>query len=230
LYLTSIGGSIATLTPFPEKENNVMGKFVSAVESAFNDLVDDITKATTDVATTVSQIQSIAVGLVTPPPPPGGVTPLVGYRVQRPIVLFASDDIPTALNAAVSSAKGAVSKVFGTQYPNITAAGSDGGAVSPFDVNGDLSHVVAALNTDFTNWNLPLNNGMFNQMASTMRTEVYNTPGGKAGTSYGTNYLNANQKIDWVVAYGIFMVDAKNDQNGLVWAFAAGLDDGWART
>jgi hypothetical protein len=211
-----------------------MGQVTSAIVSGIEGIADSIAKQATDTVATVGQLKAIATQLVAVPSlrfldspglqhlPPSALA----YIFRAPSIAFADPaSVQTALKAAMTGASGAVKATYKAQFPSVPAGGTDNGAVNPYNAGGDLSSVVSTIQTNFTNWNLPVDQTQMGQMAGTIQNEVQ-AQLGASGTAYGRFYLNANQSVVWAVAYGMFVV-ATPSTNGLVYAFTAGLDSGF---
>ncbi|QSO52090.1 hypothetical protein JZ785_25640 [Alicyclobacillus curvatus] len=195
-----------------------MGQFVSALAKDIEAVSGSIAKLVTDAGQAVAQLGTMTAGFAGPVPQ----TPEDGTVMT--ILFAAGDDVQTALKAALTSAEKASSSLFSKRFGDVDPAGTDKGVVNGYKPDGDMSTVFSQMKQDFENWNLAVDDKIMNQMANTIAQQV-KAQMGLAGTSYGSVYLNLNQKIDWTVAYGMFQVTPSSQ--GLVYAFSAALDGGW---
>jgi len=190
------------------------------------DVGNQIGSLVNNTALTISQLVSIIGSFGAAPVGVGaGVGPV--SRPSRPSIKFADpNNVPQAVAATMAAANTAASTAFTQQFSGVTAAGVDNGAVTGYQPSGgNLKNVEVQMLNDFNNWNLPLSAEQVADMVATIAIEMQ-AQLGLAGTAYGQYYLNENQMIDWVVAYGEFVIT--DTQNGLIYAFTAALGGGWA--
>lgn len=140
------------------------------------------------------------------------------------IVLLEATDGHQAAQAALKSAKHASSAKYKASFSDVPAAGVDGGYIQNYNAGGDISSATKQMHNAFEIWNIPTINNTPGKMMETIQIEVAATMG-QTGTSHGRMYINQNQSICWVVAYGEFAIS--ESANGLIYAFSAGLDSGW---
>ena len=201
-----------------------MGQVISAIAGDITSVVEAIGKTVTDVGGAVGQLTGITAGLTAAAAPVALSAGARGYRLTSSLMFADPQDFNTALKATIASAKNAASGTFTKKWPTETANGVDAGVVAGFNNNGDLTNIITQIKNDFTIWALPLSDVQINQMAETLKVQVQ-AQTGLAGVSEGTFYLNPNQSLIWVVAYGLFQVN--QTEQGLVYAFTAGFDSGW---
>ncbi|MGI9261836.1 MAG: hypothetical protein ACR2QR_07360 [Woeseiaceae bacterium] len=140
------------------------------------------------------------------------------------IVLLEQTDGHQAAQAALKGGKQAASAKYKAAFSEVPAAGVDGGYIQGYNAGGDPSSAIKQMQTAFQNWNIPTIHNTPGKMMETIQTQVAATMG-QTGTAHGRMYINQNQSICWVVAYGEFAVS--ETANGLIYAFTAGLDSGW---
>ena len=141
------------------------------------------------------------------------------------IVLLEATDSQQASSAALKGAKHAASAKYKAAFSDVPAAAApDGGYIPNYKAGGDVSSATKQMHLAFENWNIPTINDTPARMMETIQAEV-TAMMGQNGTAHGRMYINRNQSICWVVAYGEFAVS--DTANGLIYAFTAGLDSGW---
>jgi hypothetical protein len=199
-----------------------MGNIVSTIGSDIDSVVTSVSKLVTDVGGAVKQLSSIASGFAAPP---AGQLSAAVKTSPYAITLGDPNDINSALKAAMNGAKAKAMSLFAAQFSGVTAAGQDMGVVSGY-VSGttDVPCVVGQMTNDFKIWEISTDPTTIQGMATTIATNV-NAQLGMTGTAQGHHSLNMNEKIDWVVAYGIF--EMGDNSQGLVYAYVAALDSGF---
>jgi len=189
-----------------------MGQILSGVVMNLPSIATNIAGLVTNVGATAAQLSGIIAGF-TPP------ELLSSLSTELPST---TEAITEQITQAMTSAEAAALKTFESKFPGIEA-NSDKGVVDKFCgdlTKADLNEMIEFITLDFKNWQIPATNEQVSAMAETIATKI-NAQLGKGGTSYGTYRLNMNQKINWTVAYGEFVVN--QDDNGLVYAFAAAM-------
>lgn len=198
-----------------------MGKVISTIGSDIDAVIGSVSTLVTDVTGAVGQLKSIAAGMAAP------VAPSTANFKSSPYVVSLGDpnDINSALKDAMQGAKAKATAVFKTTWPDMEPAGADNGVITGYvTTSGDVTCAAAQMTNDFKNWEINADSATVQGMANTIATQV-NAQIGMAGSAQGHHSLNMNQKINWVVAYGIFAMG--NNQNGLVYAYTAALDSGF---
>ena len=201
-----------------------MGKVISTIGSDIESVVGSVSSLVTDVGGAVTQLTSIAAGFASPP-----VAPSLHFLKSSAYSISLGDptDINTALKNAMLAAKAAAAGLFAKTFPGVEAAGADFGVISGYvTTSGDVTCAAQQMASDFANWEISTDPATIQGMANTIATQV-NAQMGMAGTAQGHHSLNMNEKIDWVVAYGIFTMG--DNSSGLVYAYTAALDSGFSR-
>jgi hypothetical protein len=201
-----------------------MGKVISTIGSDIESVVGSVSSLVTDVASAVGQLTTIAAGFASP-----AVDQSKHFLNSSPYVISLGDpnDINTALKTAMLAAKAKASALFATTFPGIDAAGADYGVISGYvTTSGNVTCAAQQMTTDFGDWEISTDQTTIQGMANTIASQV-SAQMGMAGTAQGHHSLNMNEKIDWVVAYGIFTMG--DNSSGLVYAYTAALDSGFAR-
>ena len=199
-----------------------MGKIVSTLSKDVNDVATGIAQAVSDVATTVDQVTAIAAQF--------SGTPVKKVALAGDIELGAEDNdqmLAEQIKKAMANAQKAVEKKFKTQFPDDEAPNTDKGVIQNYCGGGsniDLSGLKVQLKNDFSNWAMAADEKAINAMANTISTEVQ-AQMGAAGTSHGTQNVDMNESIDWIVAYGEFQITTES--KGLVYAFGAVYNSGF---
>jgi len=201
-----------------------MGNIVSDITSGIDGVVSSVTKGITDVGSAVTGLTSIASSLMS-------VVPVAvmldspGRRMSSYTVTQSdANDLNSALKSAMGGALSAAKKMFASQFPNSSPAGFDNGVVMSYVSGQGVSCVVAQMTQDFQNWEIDADTDTIAGMAATIAQQI-SSQGGFAGTAQGHHNIDANQQINWAVAYGIFTTGL--NQKGLVYAYTASLDGGF---
>lgn len=214
-----------------------MGQLISALKNGINTILDDVSKLVTDVTATVGNLTSMTAGFsaVTALSTRRQLAALVPSGVLPPVVTIGvtvgdgDDSVSSALDAALVGASDAASTLFGDKFDGASPAGTDNGVVKGFKANGkDTSSIHDQMVLDFGNWGLSDDPKIADKMIATLKSQM-KAKIGQAGTSFGSYTLNRNQKIQWTIAYGEFLISGSGTEsvNGLVYAFSAGLKTGW---
>lgn len=187
-----------------------MGQILSGLVMNLPSIATNIAGLVTNVATTAGQLSNIITGFTAPE-----------LHSELPAGAPATTEaITDQILMAMGRAETAALDLFGLKFPG-TEANSDKGVVDNFCgnlVNADLNEMIEFITLDFKNWQIVADDQQVSAMAKTIALKI-NAQMGKAGTAYGTYRLNMNQKINWTLAYGEFVVS--QDDNGVVYAFAA---------
>lgn len=195
-----------------------MGAIVSSLTTSIDVVANDIAKLVTDSGNAVDNLARIAKNITAPP-----VNGPTQFMTTGLILSFDSgDDVPSALKSTMKALRKAAENTFTNKFPDTDMAGSEFGVVKGYKENAALDCVIAQMKQDFSNWQVPVDQKTIGNMAKTIALEV-NAQMGAAGLTHGHHNLNLNQEIDWVVSYGLFVIDADKNEQGLVYAFAAGF-------
>jgi hypothetical protein len=197
-----------------------MGQIISSILPTIGSALQTIVSQLSDPASTTSQLVSIASQLAPVAVPAGMMDDAEDDAVPNTLTSFTN-----AMAAAVT----AVQTSFPKYFPSCTVGNNvDSGVVQNYcgGSNADLTQLESQIKTDFTNWQIVVSDAQISAMASTINVEVA-AQSGKTGTSYGVYNIDANEGINWVVAYGSFA--SGTNAIGLVYGFGVVFNSGWGK-
>jgi hypothetical protein len=223
-----------------------MGKIVSAVAGGITDVINGVSSAVSDVASTAAQLGKLAENFAVPVAAVlGAAKPGNGYAVgrhqqKRSFLLGdgAQEDIGSLIKSTMKQAVAKAQSVFTNTYVGENGIRTDSGLVqnycgtgvgagpSPEAIELAISQVSSQIQQNFNNWQFPSTPDMCYEMSKTIVQEVF-AKAGAGDTSVGTYSVTVNQSIDWVIAYGLFDVTVNPSTQALIYAFAAASNGGF---
>lgn len=185
----------------------------------------------TSVPTFEQIIQSSVTALSAASDLAGIIGDFTGLTPRELVLLRSSErnDPTTVLQRllkAMDDSKPYCTAAFKTQFNN-APTGTDSGLILNYSQTGNLDGVVKQIETNFNNWGISLSADQIMDMANTIATEV-DAKLGQVGSSFGSFSIDANDTLNWTVAYGTF---AQTDAGvlALIYAFSAQEVGGFGR-
>jgi hypothetical protein len=122
------------------------------------------------------------------------------------------------LEDAMDKAKPYCEAAFKAQFGQ-APTGTDSGIMVNYSPNAELTNVMQTLVTNFNNWGISLDEGQLTDLLNTIVTQV-SSDMGQVSSSFGSYPVDANDTVNWTVAYGTFTQDDEGNV-ALIYGFSA---------